>query len=140
MVKSQPKTTKKQVSNELEAAGRQVSVYSQVYFTSRELRGCRVRKKLLIQTGHVKAGLKFATDHMAKEKTFERKTLWSHETNTDLFDHNEQQYVRRREGEAFNPENTRPTVQHGAASIMLWGCFAAGGSAALKKVNERMTK
>ena len=53
---------------------------------------------------------------------------------TELSDHNEQRYVWRREGEAFNPENTRPTVQHGAASIMLWGCFASSGSAALKKV------
>ena len=57
---------------------------------------------------------------------------------TELFGHNEQQYVLRREGEAFNPENTRPTVQHGAASITLWGCFAASGSAALKKVNGIM--
>ena len=57
---------------------------------------------------------------------------------TDLFGHNEQQYVWRREGEAFNPKNTRPTVQHGAGGIMLWGCFAASGSAALKKVNGIM--
>ena len=84
--------------------------------------------------------MKFAADHMDKEKTFWRKTLWSHETKTELFGHHKQQYVRRREGEAFNPENTRPTVQHGAARILLWGCFAAGGSAALKKVNGIMKK
>lgn len=56
-----------------------------------------------------------------------------HETKTELFGHSEQRYVLRREGEAFNPMNTRPTVQHGAASIMLWGCFAASGSADLKE-------
>uniref|UniRef100_A0A671WCA7 Uncharacterized protein n=1 Tax=Sparus aurata TaxID=8175 RepID=A0A671WCA7_SPAAU len=77
---------------------------------------------------------------MDKEKTFWRKTLWSHETKTELFGHHEQQYVWRREGEAFNPEDTRPTVQHGAARILLWGCFAASGSAALKKVNGIMKK
>ena len=35
---------------------------------------------------------------------------------------------------------TRPTVQHGAASTMLWDQFAASGSAALKKVNEIMKR
>ena len=45
-----------------------------------ELRSCCVKNKLLIQTGHLKDGLKFAADHMDKEKTW-RKTLRSHETN-----------------------------------------------------------
>ena len=65
--------------------------------------------------------------------------MWSDETKTELFGHNEQQYVRR-EDEAFNPKNTIPTVQHGAGSVMLWGCFAASGSAALKKVNGIIKK
>ena len=34
-----------------------------------ELRGCRTRKKLLIQKQHLKARLKFTADHMDKEKT-----------------------------------------------------------------------
>ena len=53
-----------------------------------------------------------------------RKTLWSDETKIELFDHNEQEYVWRREGEAFNPKNTNPTVKHGGRGIMLWGCFS----------------
>ena len=32
------------------------------------------------------------------------------------------------------------TYKHGAGSIMLWGCFAASGSGALKKVNGIMKK
>ena len=66
-----------------------------------ELRGCPVRKASLIQKQHLKARLKFAADHMDKEKTFWRKTLRSHEKNTELFDRNEQQYVWRREGEVW---------------------------------------
>ena len=36
--------------------------------------------------------------------------------------------------------NTIPTVRHGGGSTMLWGCFAASGSAAVKKVNGIMKK
>ena len=45
-----------------------------------------------------------------------------------------------RESKAFNSKNTISTVKHGAGSIMLWGCFAASGSAALKKVNGMIMK
>ena len=57
-----------------------------------------------------------------------------------LFGQTDQQYVWRSEAEAFNPVNTILTVRHGGGSIMLWGCFAASGSAVLKKVNGSMKK
>ena len=31
-----------------------------------------------------------------------------------------------------------PTVKHGGGSIMLWGCFAAGGTGALHKIDGIM--
>lgn len=65
MVKSQPRTTKKQVCNALEAAGTQVSVSTVKRVLHRHgLRGCRARRKPLLQKRHLKARLKFAADQI----------------------------------------------------------------------------
>ncbi|XP_054877277.1 LOW QUALITY PROTEIN: uncharacterized protein LOC129352347 [Poeciliopsis prolifica] len=68
---------------------------------SHGLRGCRARKKPLLQKRHLKTRLKFAADHMDEDKTFWRKVLGSDKTKIELFGHNTQQYVWRRKGEAF---------------------------------------
>lgn len=119
MIKSLPRTTKKQICDDLEAAGTQVSVSTvKCVLHHYELRGCRARRKPSLQKRH----LKFAADHMDKEKTLWRKVLWSDQTKNE---HNDQKYVLRGEGESCNP-NTIPTAKHGGGRILLcqWNwCF-----------------
>ena len=56
----------------------------------------------------------------------------------ELFGHNDHRYVWRKKGDACKPKNTIPTVKHAGGNIMLWGCFAAGGTGALYKIDGIM--
>ncbi|CDQ66483.1 unnamed protein product [Oncorhynchus mykiss] len=73
-----------------------------------------------------------------QDRAFWRNVLWSDETKIELFGHNDHCYVWRKKGEACKPKKTIPTVAHGGGSIMLWGCFAAGGTGALHKIDGIM--
>uniref|UniRef100_A0A8C8BWJ4 Oxidoreductase like domain containing 1 n=1 Tax=Oncorhynchus tshawytscha TaxID=74940 RepID=A0A8C8BWJ4_ONCTS len=100
------------------------------------LKGRSARKKPLLQTAIKKARLQFATAHGDKDRTFWRNVLWSDEKKIELFGHNDHCYVWRKKGEACKPKNTIPTVKHGGGSIILGGgCFAAGGTGALHKID-----
>ncbi len=103
------------------------------------LKGCRARKKPLLQDRHKKATMKFADENQDKDIAFWRSVLLSDETKIELFGHNDQCYVWRKKGEAFHP-NIIPVVNHSGGSIMLWGCFAQNGTCALQKIDGIMKK
>jgi hypothetical protein len=44
-----------------------------------------------------------------------------------LFGPDGHQKVFRKDKEALNPKNLKPTVKHGGGSVMVWACFAAAG-------------
>ena len=120
-VQINPRTTAKDLVKMLEETGTKVSISTVKRVLYRHnLKGRSARKKPLLQNRHKKARLRFATAHGDKDRTFWRNVLWSDETKIELFGHNDHCYVWREKGEAFKPKNT----------IMLWGCFAAGGSGA----------
>jgi hypothetical protein len=44
-------------------------------------------------------------------------------------------YVWRKKGDACKLKNSIPTMNYGGGSIMLWGCFAAGVTGELHKID-----
>ena len=138
-VQINPRTTAKDLVKMLEETGTKVSISTvkQVLYRH-NLKGCSERKKPLLQNNHTNARLQFATAHGDKDCTFWRNVLWPDETKIELFGHNDHCYVWRKKGEACKPENTIPTVKHGDGCIMLWGCFAAGGTGAFHKIDGTM--
>ena len=55
-----------------------------------------------------------------------------------MLDKTDQIDVCRKTGEAFKPKTTIQTMIDMGGSIMLWGCFAAGGTGALHKIDGVM--
>ena len=56
------------------------------------------------------------------------KILWSYETKIELFGQNAKHHVWK----------NVPTVKHGGGSIMLWGCFSAGETGRLVRIEAKM--
>ena len=91
------------------------------------LLGRRPSKKPFVSTKNRKARLGFAKKHITWTKEQWAKVLWSDESKYLLFGNDGTKYVRRPDGERFNPKYLLPTVKHGGGNVMVWGCFSRDG-------------
>ena len=55
-----------------------------------------------------------------------------------MFGHNYRNHVRRKDGEAYSPKNTVPTVKFGGGSIMIWWCFSMKGVGKISVIDGKM--
>ena len=125
----------------LEETGTKVSISTVKRVPYRHnLKGRSRRKKPLLQTTIKKTDYGLQLHMRTKDRTFWRNVLWSDQTKIELFGHNDHCYVWRKKRDACKLKNTIPTVKHGDGSIMKWGCFAAGGTSALHKIDGIMRR
>ena len=55
------------------------------------------------------------------------RVLYTDESKFETFGTKRRQYVRRRIGEACQPECLNPSIKHGGGSLQVWGCSSSSG-------------
>ena len=103
-----------------------------------KLFGRRPSKKPLVSLKNRKARLAFAKKHISWTSKEWSKILWSDESKYLLFGNDGVTYVRRPNGEKFNPKYQLPTVKHGGGNIMVWGCFSRDMIGPIHQVKDIM--
>ncbi len=74
---------------------------------------------------HKKACNQFAEDKQTKDMDYWNHVLWSDETKINLFGPDGVKHVWWPPGEEYKYKCVLPTVKHGGASVMVWGCVSA---------------
>ncbi len=101
------------------------------------LHGRRPKNKPLLKLAHKKACKQFAEDNLAKSMNYWSHVLWSDESKVNLFDRCVQ-HVWRCPGEEYQENCALPTVEHGGASFMVWGCMITAGTGELRFIEGNM--
>lgn len=102
------------------------------------LNGRRPAKKPLMRKKNLKARLDWAKSHLSWTTKDWEKVFFSDESKFDLFGSDGIQYVRRPEGQRFNPKYQLATVKHGGGSVMVWGAFRLGQIGPLHRIEGTM--
>ncbi|MHB9305954.1 hypothetical protein ACW0UU_00485 [Fusobacterium polymorphum] len=98
-----PKTTREELVNDLNAAGTIVTkktISSALHRVG--LKSCTARKVPLLKKTHVQARLKFANNHLSNSVEDWENVIWSDETKIELFGINSARRVWRKKMQSMN--------------------------------------
>ena len=82
----------------------------------------------------LKARIEFAKKHAKWTAENSKKVLFSDESKFNRMGSDEKQYVKRLQGDAFDPRCTTSTAQGKGRSVMVHGCFSGQGIGPLIKI------
>ena len=97
------------------------SFYIRRHLLKSGLRGCVAIRKPLLRRGNKEKRLKYAKQHKDWAQEMFNRVLYTDESKFEIFGTKRHQNVRRRIGEAHQPECLNPTIKHGGA---LYKCGA----------------
>lgn len=104
------------------------------------LYGRLARKKPFVNKVNRGKRLKYANDMLQKPLDYWDTVIWSDESKFTVFPSNGRVMVWRNTEEAFDPKCIAPTVKHGGASVMVWGCFTRRGVGKLHILDRTMDR
>lgn len=104
-----------------------------------DIHGRVARKKPYISPTNVLKRLTFANTYKMKDFDFWEKVIFSDESKYNIFGSDGRQMVWRKPCKALDLKNIKPTVKHGGASVMVWGCMSARGVGNLIFIDTTMT-
>ena len=100
--------------------------------------GRSAQKKPFINLTNRRKRLQWAKDHRHWTFADWSKVLFSDESQFVRVHSTGRVYIRRSLSETYSTLCTRPTVQSGGDSAMIWGCFSASGVGPIRHIEGRM--
>ncbi len=96
------------------------------------------RSKPLLSKVNIRKRLEFAQKYAHVNKNFWDDVIFTDESKFNLFGNDGKRRVWRKPNTALLERNLNPTVKHGGGSVMVWGCFSAGGVGSLEFIEGNM--
>lgn len=98
------------------------------------------RKKPLLTEKNRKARLAFAEKYVTKDPEFWNEVIFADESKFNVFGSDGRVMVWRKPNTEVDKKNILPTVKHGGASALVWGCMSAHGTGNLQVIEGIMDK